>query len=63
MAESINLFVDVAIFLYIGVRAWYICLWLIVVEVAHEVMHCIVGEELFELAIQLGRQCFVVTEY
>ena len=44
---------------YVGVGAWHIGFGLVVVVVADEVLHRVVGEEALELAIELGGQRLV----
>ena len=55
----LDVLVDVGILLDIGVGGRDIRFGLVVVVVADEVFHCVVREELLELAIQLRRQRLV----
>ena len=63
VTKSIDLFVDLGVFFYIGVRPGNIGLGLIIVKVADKIVHSIVGEEFFELRVELGSQGLVVTEH
>ena len=46
----------------IGVGRRQICLRLIVVVIRHKILHRIVGEEIFELSIELCRKGFIVAQ-
>ena len=63
VAHPVNLFVDLAFFFYVGVRAGDIGLWLVVVVIADEIFDRIVGEEVLELTIKLGGQRFIRGQY
>ena len=54
VAQLINLFVDVYLFLKLGIGARDIGFGLVVVVVADEVLHGVIGEELPELGVKLG---------
>ncbi|MNW55503.1 hypothetical protein D3C74_331630 [compost metagenome] len=60
MAQLIYFFIYARIFLDVGVRGGNICLWLVVIVVADEVVYRIAGKKLLELARQLGGQRLVV---
>ena len=62
VAQLIYLLVDVRVFLDVGVGAGDIGLRLVVVVVADEVLHGVVGEELLELGVELGGQRLVVAD-
>ena len=62
MAQAINLFIDLGIFLDVGIRSRDIRFRLVVVEVTHEIVDRIVGKEMFELTVQLGSERFVVAK-
>ena len=51
MPQSVNFLVYLAIFFYVGVAAGNVRLWLIVVEVADEIVHGIVREKVFKFTI------------
>jgi hypothetical protein len=59
MAHPVDLFVDLGFLLDIGVGTRHIGLWLIIVIVADEIFHRVLGKELFELAVKLGGQRLV----
>ena len=59
VTHPVNLLVDLAFLLNIGVRAGHIGLWLVIVVIADEIFHGIIGEKPFEFAIKLGREGFV----
>jgi hypothetical protein len=56
---AVDLLVDGAFFFDIGIGARHIGFGLIIIVERDEIFHRIVGEELFELAIELGGQSFV----
>ena len=60
MAELIDFVIDRAVFFDIGIRAWHISLWLIIIVVRHEILDRIIGEKLFELTVELTGKGFVV---
>jgi len=62
-AEPVDLVVDGGILLDIEVLGGDIRFRLIVVVVGNKVLHRILGEELFELPIQLGGESLVVADY
>jgi hypothetical protein len=49
-------------FLYVSVGCRDIGFRLVVVVIAYEVLDEVIGEELFEFAVELSRECFVVAE-
>jgi len=59
VAHAVDLFVDLRVFFYVGVGAGDVGLRLVVVVVADEVFHRVVGEEAFHLAIELRRERLV----
>ena len=59
MAHAVDLLVNLAFFLDIGVRAWDIGLRLVIVIVADEVFDRVIGKKSLELAIELRRECLV----
>ena len=61
--QLVKLVVDGQVFLYVGVGGGNVGLGLVVVVVADEVLHGVVGEELAELAVELGRQRLVVAQH
>ena len=60
MAQLVYLVVDLGVFFYICVSGWHIGLRLIIVVVGDKILHCVLGEELLELAVKLRRQRLVV---
>ena len=62
MAELVDFLVNVNVFLDIGIGAGDVGLRLVVVVVADEVLHGVVGEELLEFGGELGGQRLVVTD-
>ena len=62
-AEAVNLVVGGGVLGDIGVRVGNIGLRLVVVVVADEVLHGVVGKELLELRAELGRQGLVVGQH
>ena len=62
MAHAVDLLVDRGILLDIGVGPRHIGLGLVVVVIADEIFHGVVGEEALELAIELRRQRLVRRE-
>ena len=63
MAQLVDLVVAAGVLLDVGVAARQVGLRLVVVEVADEVLHRVVGEEVAELAVQLCRQRLVVGQH
>ena len=59
MAQLVNLLVDVGVLLNVGIRAGDVGFRLVVVVVADEVLHGVVGEEVLELRGKLGGQGLV----
>ena len=59
-SEALDLLVNRGIFFNVGVRTGNVGLRLVVVEVADEILHGIVREELLELAVELRSQRLVV---
>ncbi len=59
VAQALDLVVDRAVLLYIGVGAGDVGLGLVIVVVADEVLDRVVREELLELVAELGRQGLV----
>ena len=62
MAHLVDLVVDGGVLLDVGVGRGDVGLGLVVVVVGDEVLDGVVGEELLELAVELGRQGLVVGE-
>ncbi len=62
VAEPVDLVVARRVLLDVRVRAREVGLRLVVVEVAHEVLDRVLGEELAELGVELGCQGLVVGE-
>ena len=58
--QTLNLVVDHKVLLDIFVDRWYIRLRLVVVVVAHEILHRVFGEELLELAVELRSEGLVM---
>ena len=63
VAQAVDLVVDSAVLFNIGIGAGNVGLRLVVVVVADEVLHRIVGEKRAELGTQLRRQRFVVRQH
>ena len=63
VAQPVDLVVDGGVLLDVGVRRGDIRLGLVVVVVGHEVLHRVLGEQLFELRAQLRRQRLVVRQH
>ncbi len=63
MAQSVDFFVDGAVFLDVGVAASDVGLWLVVIKVADKIVNGIIWEKVFELVVELGRKRFVVAQY
>ena len=63
VAQAVDLVVDGAVLFNIGIGAGDVGLRLVVVVVADEVLHRIVGEKRAELGAQLRRQRFVVRQH
>ena len=59
MAKLFHLLVNGGVLLYVGVGLRHVGLGLVVVVVAYEVDHAVVGKELLHLACDLGRQRLV----
>ena len=59
MAHTVDLFVDLRVFFYVGVGARNIGFRLVVVVVADEILDGIVGKEAFHFAVKLRRQRLV----
>ena len=59
MAHPVDLLVDLAFLLDIGVRPGHIGLGLVIVIVADKVFHGVFGKKPFEFAVELRRQCLV----
>ncbi len=59
-AQSLNFFVDLALFFDEKVAAGDVCFGLVVVVVADEVGDGVVGEKVAEFGVQLGGEGFVV---
>ena len=62
MAHLLDFLVDRRILLDVGIGLRNVCFRLVVVVVTHEVVHGIVGEELLELACELGCQRLIGCE-
>jgi hypothetical protein len=61
--EPFDLFVDRRIFFDVGIGPRNIGFWLVVIEVAHEVFDRVLWEKLFELAVELRRESFVMRDH
>lgn len=61
--QLVELCIYAEILFYIYITYGQVCFGLIVIVIAYEITHRIVGEELFELAIQLGHQRFVMRKH
>ena len=59
-AQPLDLLVDGGIFFNVGVRARDVGLGLVVIEVADKIFDGVVGEELLELAVELGGEGLVM---
>ena len=57
--QAVNFFVNLDIFFDIGISGRDIGFRLVVVVVADEVMHRVIGKEISKLAVQLRRKSFV----
>ena len=62
-AEFINILIDSQVLLNIGIRCRNIRLGLVIIVVAHVILHRIIGEEPLKLRIELRRQRLVVTQH
>ena len=60
--QFLDLVVDREVFLDVGVRCREVGLGLVVVVVADEILHAVVREEVFELAVELRRERLVVAQ-
>ena len=60
VAQLVDLLVDVGVLFDVGVGAGDVGLRLVVVVVADEVLDGVLGEELLELAVELGGEGLVV---
>ena len=60
MSQTVYLFVDVRLFLYVDIRMRYIRLRLVVVVVGDEVLHRVVREVFLKLCCQLRGERLVV---
>ena len=56
----LNVLIDGGVFFDKGIGRRYVGLRLVVIVVGDEVLHCVIGEELLELAIELRRQGLVM---
>ena len=63
MSQPVNFFVDRRIFFDVGVARRDVCLRLIIIKIAYEIMNFIVREKTFELAEKLCGKRFVVCEH
>ena len=63
VAQTVDLVIDGAVLFNIGVGAGDIGFRLVVIVVADEILHRIVGEKGAELGAQLRRQCFIVGQH
>ena len=59
MAQAVYLVIHAGVFLYVGVGRGHVGFGLVVVVVAHEIFHPIVGEELSHLVGELGGERLV----
>ena len=60
VAEAVDLVVDGRVLLDVGVAGGDVGLGLVVVVIGHEVFHGVLGKELLELRVELGREGLVV---
>ena len=60
MAKSINVLIDLRVFLDVCIGFWDISLWLVVVIVAYKIMDRVIREKLFELSIKLSCKGFIM---
>ena len=63
VAKLVDLFVDRGVFFDKGVGGRDIGFGLVIVVVGDKVLNGVLGKQLFELAVELGRQGFVVGEH
>ncbi len=63
MTQPVDLFVDLAVFLDKSIGARDIGLRLVIIKITDEIVDGVVGKEVFEFAVQLGGEGFVVAEY
>ena len=59
-AEALDLVVDAGVLFDVGIGAGDVGLGLVVVEVGDEVFDGVFGEEVLELGVELGGECFVM---
>ena len=62
MAQPVNLQIDIRILLNIGIRTRDICLGLVIIVVADEILDRILGKELFEFTVQLRGERLVMRD-
>ena len=60
MAQLVYLIINGRILFNVGVRGRNVGFGLVVVVIAHKILHRILRKKLFELGIELGGQGFVV---
>ncbi len=58
--EALDLFINRRVFLDVSVGARDVSLWLVVIEVADEILHRVAREELLELRVELRRERLVM---
>ena len=59
-AHLFDMLIDRRIFLDKGIRGWHVGFRLVVVVIGNKILYGVVGEELFELAVELCREGFIV---
>ena len=62
MAQAVNLFIDSTVLFDISIRTGDISLWLVIIEVANEIMHFIFWEEFTKLSIELRGEGLIMCE-
>ena len=63
MAQAVNFVVDGAVFFDIGICGGNVGLRLVIVVIAYEILHRIVGKKLFEFCAKLCGQRFIVRQH
>lgn len=63
MPEAVYLLIDSCLFFYIGSGFYDICLWLVVVIVAHEVVDGVLWKKFLEFLGKLGGKRFIMSKY
>ena len=62
-SQTLNLLVDRRVLFDVSVAPWNICFWLVIIEVAHKVLHRIMRKELPKLGVKLRRQSLIVRHH